>query len=98
MTAGSDRGAWGSRLGFLPGAPGEVAGVGILSFSSVIAGWTIAYIWFTGTGAVHGSPEAIGAFFREFTANGPASILLPLTVLGVTAASIIRGVRKGMRR
>lgn len=80
------------------GALGVMAGVGILSFYSVIAGWTIAYIWFTATGAVHGSQEAIGTFFTDFTANGPATILLTLLVLGTTAAAIIGGVREGIER
>ena len=80
------------------GALGVMAGVGILSFYSVIAGWTIAYIWFTGTGAVHGSQEAIGTFFSDFTANGPATILLTLVVLATTAAAIIGGVREGIER
>ena len=80
------------------GALGVMAGVGILSFYSVIAGWTIAYIWFTATGAVHGSQEAIGTFFSEFTANGPATILLTLLVLATTAAAIIGGVRQGIER
>jgi len=80
------------------GALGVMAGVGILSFYAVIAGWTIAYIWFTGSGVVHGSQEAIGAFFTDFTANGPATVLLTLLVLAMTAAAIIGGVRDGIER
>ncbi len=80
------------------GALGVMAGVGILSFYAVIAGWTIAYIWFTGTGAVHGSQEAIGTFFTDFAANGPGTIALTLVVLATTAAAIIGGVREGIER
>jgi NSS family neurotransmitter:Na+ symporter len=80
------------------GALGVTAGVGILSFYSVIAGWTVAYIWFTATGAVHGSQAAIGEFFTSFTANGPATILLTGLVLALTAAAIIGGVREGIER
>lgn len=80
------------------GALGVMAGVGILSFYSVIAGWTIAYIWFSATGAVAGSPEAIGQFFARFTANGPVTVLLTLVVLGTTAAAIIGGVKQGIER
>jgi len=83
---------------WLLGAFAVLAGMGILSFYSVVAGWTVAYIWFTGTGAVSGSPEAIGTFFARFTANGPLNLLLTFSVLGVTAAVILGGVRAGIER
>ena len=80
------------------GLLGICAGVGILSFYAVIAGWTIAYIYFTVTGAVAGSPEAIGQFFGSFVANGPLTIGLTFVVLATTAAIIIGGVRDGIER
>jgi len=87
------RSAW-----WLAGMLGVLAGVGILSFYSVIAGWTIAYIWFSGTGAVGGTPEAIGQFFTDFVGNAAATIALTLLVLIVTAGVIIGGVRGGIER
>ncbi len=83
---------------WLAGAFSVVTAIGILSFYSVIAGWTVAYIWFTATGAVSGNAEAIGSFFGSFTANVPANIGLTFTVLGVTALIIIGGVRSGIER
>jgi len=83
---------------WLAGALGVLAGVGILSFYSVIAGWTVAYIWYTATGAVAGSPEAIGGFFGRFTANAPLNIGLTAGVLLVTAVIIAGGVRDGIER
>jgi NSS family neurotransmitter:Na+ symporter len=83
---------------WLTGLLGVLAGVGILSFYSVIAGWTIAYIWFTATGAVAGSQEAIGGFFGRFVGNAPLTIGLTVLVLGVTAAIILGGVRAGIER
>ena len=83
---------------WLAGALGVMAGVGILSFYSVIAGWTIAYIWFTATGAVAGSPEAIGGFFGSFTANPLLNIGLTAVVLGITAATLLGGVKGGIER
>lgn len=83
---------------WLAGALGVLAGVGILSFYSVIAGWTIAYIWFTATGAVSGSQEAIGGFFGSFVANAPLTIGLTVLVLAVTAGIIVGGVRHGIER
>jgi NSS family neurotransmitter:Na+ symporter len=81
---------------WLTGLLGVLAGVGILSFYSVIAGWTIAYIWFTATGAVTGSQEQIGAFFSAFVGNAPLNIGLTVVVLAVTASVIIGGVRQGI--
>lgn len=83
---------------WLVGGLGVLTGAGILSFYSVIAGWTVAYIWFTLTGQVSGDQQAIGDFFAEFTANAPASIILTLLILGVTAAVLLGGVRAGIER
>lgn len=80
------------------GLLGILAGVGILSFYSVIAGWTIAYIYFTFTGAVAGSPDAIGQFFGNFVANPVLVIGLTFVVLAVTAGIILGGVRGGIER
>ncbi|MGE0042478.1 MAG: sodium-dependent transporter [Vicinamibacterales bacterium] len=82
----------------LVGLLGILTGAGILSFYAVIAGWTIAYIYFTGTGAVAGSPEDIGRFFSGFVANAPATIGLTAVVLATTAGIIIGGVRDGIER
>jgi NSS family neurotransmitter:Na+ symporter len=75
-----------------------MAGVGILSFYSVIAGWTLGYIWFTATGAVSGSPEQVGAFFGTFAGNGPANVGLSLLVLLITAGILLGGVKAGIER
>ena len=83
---------------WLVGVLGVLAGAGILSFYSVIAGWSVAYIWFAGTGALTGDTEAIGAFFSTFTANGPLSIGLTLVVLGTTATVLLGGVQSGIER
>ena len=83
---------------WLTGLLGVLAGVGILSFYSVIAGWTIAYIWYTGTGAVAGSQQEIGAFFGAFVGNAALNLGLTFVVLGVTAAVILGGVRSGIER
>lgn len=83
---------------WLTGALGVLAGVGILSFYSVIAGWTIAYIWFSATGAVTGSSAQIGEFFGQFVANAPMSIGLTALVLLITAVTILGGVKGGIER
>lgn len=83
---------------WLVGLLGVLTGVGILSFYSVIAGWTLAYVWFTATGAVTGSPEAIGQFFGAFVANAPVNLALTFVVLCTTAVILLGGVRTGIER
>jgi NSS family neurotransmitter:Na+ symporter len=85
-------------LWWLTGLLGVMAGVGILSFYSVIAGWTIAYVWYTGTGAVTGSQQQIGTFFSDFVGNAPLNFALTFTILVVTAGVIVGGVRSGIER
>ena len=84
------------RRWWLLGALGVLAGVGILSFYSVIAGWAVAYVWFTATGAVGGSPDELGRFFGEFTGNGVVSAGLAMVVIGVTAGVLLGGVSTGI--
>jgi len=83
---------------WLAGLLGVLAGVGILSFYSVIAGWTIAYIYFAATGAVTGDSTATGAFFATFVANPWVSIGLTFVVLAITAGTLLGGVREGIER
>ena len=83
---------------WLLGALGVLAGAGILSFYSVIAGWSVAYIWFAATGALTGDTAAVETFFDTFTSNGPLTIGLTLVVLGATAAVLVGGVQSGIER
>lgn len=83
---------------WLVGALGVLAGGGILSFYCVIAGWTVAYAWFSLTGSLAGEQQAAGAFFADFTRNGAVSVGLALLVLAATAAVLLGGVRHGIER
>lgn len=80
------------------GALGVMAGVGILSFYAVIAGWTLSYIYFTFSGAVSGTPEQIGQFFGAYVARGGINVMMSLGVLAVTAVILLGGVQKGIER
>jgi NSS family neurotransmitter:Na+ symporter len=84
-------------LWWITGLLGMLAGVGILSFYSVVAGWTVAYIYFTLSGAV-ADPATTGEFFTAFIANAPVNILLAFVILAATAGIIIGGVREGIER
>lgn len=77
------------------GALGVLAGVGILSFYAVIAGWTLAYVWYAATGAAGADP---GAFFGAFVRDGSKNVWLSFAVLVITAGIIIGGVRQGIEK
>ena len=83
---------------WLVGALGVLTGAGILSFYCIIAGWTVAYFWFTATGSLTGNQQEIGAFFVQFTTNVPLNIGLAFFVLAVTASVLLGGVRSGIER
>lgn len=83
---------------WLTGLLGVLAGVGILSFYSVIAGWTIAYVYYAATGAVTGDSATTGAFFGQFVGNATLSIGLTFLVLAITAGTLLGGVREGIER
>ncbi|MCS6915545.1 MAG: sodium-dependent transporter [Myxococcales bacterium] len=78
------------------GALGVLAGVGILSFYAVIAGWTLAYVYFSASGTLTSVPA--GELFARFTANGPLTTGLALIILALTAAILWKGVQGGIER
>ena len=83
---------------WLLGALGVAAGVGILSFYSVIAGWALAYVWFAGTGAIGSTADEIATFFTTFTASAPINLGLTFTILAITGGVLLGGIRSGIER
>lgn len=83
---------------WLVGGLGVITGVFVLSFYAVIAGWTLAYVWFSAQGAMGRSSEEVSAFFTTFVAEGGRNVMLSLTVLLATAVIILGGVRQGIER
>ena len=83
---------------WLVGALGVITGVFVLSFYAVIAGWTLAYVWFSAQGAMGRSSEEVSAFFTTFVAEGGRNVMLSLTVLLATAVILLGGVREGIER
>jgi NSS family neurotransmitter:Na+ symporter len=79
------------------GALGVVAGVVILSFYSVIAGWTIAYIFKTITGAF-GPGADTAAIFASVAASPASSIGYHLIFMAFTVLVVVGGVRHGIER
>jgi NSS family neurotransmitter:Na+ symporter len=72
------------------GVLGVVTGLGILSFYSVIAGWTFGYIFKTALGG--------GQSFQEFVADPVQCIALHAVFLFITALIVYGGVERGIER
>lgn len=81
------------------GLAGTLAGVLILSYYSVIGGWTLAYVFRTGNGDFGiATAEHVSGVFRQFVGD-------PLTVLAwhtafmvMTMAVVARGVQGGLEK
>ncbi|MFK7913136.1 MAG: sodium-dependent transporter [Pseudomonadales bacterium] len=71
----------------------------VLSFYSVIAGWTIAYLLQSVSGGLAGlTPDQTGAKFGEFLAQPGPMILWHLAFTAATVFVVARGVKLGLER
>lgn len=84
--------AWMSYLGIS-------ASILILSFYSVVAGWTLEYLWESLSGGLAASSESgsLHAAFDSFAA-GPRAVVWTLVFLAVNAFVLLRGVTRGIER
>lgn len=81
------------------GLLGVLTGWGISSFYSVIAGWTLGYIFKTATGAFSQlGPDEIAAEFGSFVASPVASLGLHATFMFITMLILFGGVKAGIER
>jgi len=87
-------GAW-IGVGYM----GVVAGFAILSFYSVVGGWTIAYAVKTATGLLNLSDaKAFGGAFGAFVAAPVEPIVYHFAFMALTVAVVARGVERGIER
>jgi NSS family neurotransmitter:Na+ symporter len=86
--------AW-QLLGWL----GILAGFMILSFYSVVAGWTLAYVFRAAGGAFNGqNAEVVSGTFNDFVAD-PERLLAWHTIFMVMCVLVVaRGVASGLER
>ena len=84
----------------LLGGLGVVTGFGILSFYSVVAGWTIGYLFKASTGAfaVDLTAEASGALFTDLIGDPLQAMLLTALFLLLTILVVRGGVSGGIER
>jgi len=81
---------------------GVVSGFTILSYYSVVAGWTIHFTWLALSGklaTMAADPVALGDYFgNQFLANGPQQVFFHLVFMGLTIGSVYFGVKGGIER
>jgi neurotransmitter:Na+ symporter, NSS family len=78
---------------------GVVAGFLILSYYSVIGGWTVAYVFRTGSGVFTGaSAETVAGAFDAFVADPEKLLGWHTLFLVMTMVIVARGVRGGLER
>lgn len=81
------------------GGMGVLAGILILSYYSVIAGWTLAYIVKSVTGVFSGaSPEVVGAEFASYTGDWRLVGLTHTIFMGLSVFVVARGVERGLEQ
>lgn len=84
---------------YLVGFIGIIGSLIILSFYSVIAGWTLAFLEFSIADSFSGvAPQQIAENFKSFINSGIEPILYMSLFLVVTATIVCLGVEKGIER
>jgi len=81
------------------GSMGVLAGILILSYYSVIAGWTLAYIVKSASGAFVGaSAVAVSAEFGNFVGDWRLVALCHTLFMGLAVFVVARGVERGLEQ
>ncbi|TDI33980.1 MAG: sodium-dependent transporter [Acidobacteria bacterium] len=83
---------------WLVGALGVVTGVAILSFYSVVAGWTVGYLIKAARGDFTGvtSADQAGEIFTATVANGSWNMILHALFMVLTMVIVVGGIKKGI--
>ena len=78
---------------------GVVAGFLILSYYSVIAGWSLAYIFRTATGTFTDvTPDGIGSIFNNFLGDSESLLFWHTVFMVMTMLVVARGVAGGLEK
>ncbi len=78
------------------GALAVSAGIFILSFYSVIAGWTLRYLWLAISGGLAADADGSAALFGAVSSDGLSSVAFTGAFLFATAWCVNHGIRKGI--
>ena len=82
----------------LVGYMGVLTGFIIMGAYSVVAGWTLEYVFAAVGGMLNGDAEYIQKYFADFTANPVKPIMWSIIFLLITHLIISRGVQKGIEK
>lgn len=78
---------------------GVVAGFLILSYYSVIAGWSLAYIFRTATGTFTDvTPDGVGSIFSKFLSDSESLLFWHTVFMVMTMLVVARGVAGGLEK
>ncbi|GBF30597.1 hypothetical protein MnTg04_00539 [bacterium MnTg04] len=89
----------GSRKWALVGIMGIIAGVFILSFYSVIAGWAMSYVFSTAGGSfVDADASQVKSIFDQLSGNWKLSAFWHTIFVVITVAVVAQGVQRGLER
>ncbi len=88
------------RLGAVFGGWGVVAGFMLLSYYTVIAGWSLFYFWKSMAWSTGGFPAGLSTveLFDEQVANAPLQLMLSLGFSLATVAVVYFGVSRGIEK
>ena len=88
-----------SRNWQLVGAMGVLAGIFILSYYSVVAGWTLAYVVKSASGVFAGaSPAEVGNQFGHYVGSWQLVALSHTLFMALTVFVVARGVERGLEQ
>ncbi|MDX3893726.1 sodium-dependent transporter [Pusillimonas sp.] len=82
----------------LVGLLGVLASATIMSYYSVVGGWTIAYIWQTMTTALTRDPDALRANFSALAEHPWLPLFYHALFMLATIGGVVGGVRGGIER
>ncbi len=82
------------------GGLGVASGFVILSYYSVVAGWTLGYIFVAISGVFHNfaTPAEAGQYFSEFGGSPHLAILLHLAFMTMCVMVVIKGIKRGIEK
>ncbi len=83
---------------YLVGTMGVLAAFLILSFYSVVAGWTLEYVYLAITGSLSGTPDDINNIFTSFMGDDFWPFLWTIVFLFMTALIVLGGVKNGIEK
>ena len=77
---------------------GVLTGFLIMGFYSVVAGWTVQYVYASLAGCLSGDAEHIKQFFVSFTSHPFKPVLWTIAFIIITHFVVVRGVQRGIER